>query len=356
MRLFLSSIFFCLAFSIQAQISTLYVGGYTNGEGKGIYTFDFNSETGALKNQKLVTQANNPSYLVISSDKKTVYSVSESKNYLNSNSGAIASYKVLDDGLLEKNAEISSFGAHPCHINLNEKEDKLVVSNYSGGNFSIYSLLKTGAIDKNIQIVDLNTDSIKAHTHSAQFYKNQLFVADLGINTLNQYIFQDSSYIEKQHIKMTANSGPRHFAMTKNAEYIYVINEYGASISTIKKENDKYKKINDVSTLGENYKGKNSCADIHLSKDERFLYGSNRGENTIVVFERIKKDGRLKKVQSISCHGDWPRNFTLGPKGNFLLVANKKTNNIAIFLVDKASGELTYIYDVKSPNPSCLQF
>lgn len=357
-KIFLSTLLICFAFITQAQTTTLYVGGYTNGDakGEGIYTFEFNSETGALKNRKLVAKATSPSYLAASSDKKTVYSVSESKNYLNSNSGAIASFKVLPDGMLEKNAEISSFGANPCHLSLNEKENKLVVSNYTGGTFSVYSVFKDGKIDTVQQVVNLNNDSIKAHTHSAQFLKNQLFVADLGINTLEHYTFKDSIYVPSQTITMADKSGPRHFAMTKSADFIYVINEYGATISTLKKDGDKYTRVNDISTLGEGYKGKNSCADIHLSSDEKFLYGSNRGENTIVVFERNKKDGSLRKIQSISCHGNWPRNFTLGPKGNFLLVANKKSSNIAIFLIDKASGELTYIYDVKSPNPSCLQF
>ena len=92
------------------------------------------------------------------------------------------------------------------------------------------------------------------------------------------------------------------------------------------------------------------------SPNENFLYGSNRGENSIVVFKRNKKDGSLKKVQSISCHGNWPRNFAIGPEGNFLLVANQRSNNIAVFLVDKATGELTYVYDIEAANPSCLKF
>ncbi|MEI6865286.1 lactonase family protein [Flavicella sp.] len=356
MRIILSSIFICLTFTVQAQISTLYVGGFTDGEGKGIYTFDFNSQTGALKNQKLVAKANKPSYLVISPDKKTVYAATASDNYLNTNSGAIASFTVLKDGMLEKNAEISSYGETPCHLSLNDKGDKLVVSNYSGGTFSLYSIHKKGQINTVIQVENLNYDSIKAHTHAAQFFKDQLFVADLGLNNLIQYTFKDSSYVETQSIPMLEKSGPRHFVMTENAEFIYVINEYGGTISTLVKEGNTYIRKNDVSTLRQNYKGINACADIHLSPDEKFLYGSNRGENTIVVFERNKKNGDLKKVQTISCHGDWPRNFTLGPKGNFLLVANRKSNNISIFLIDKASGELTYIYDVKSPNPTCLQF
>lgn len=353
-----STILILFYFVVKAQTSTLYVGGFTNGDaqGEGIYTFEFNSQTGALKNRKLVTKTTSPSFLVTSPDKKTVYSISESKNYLNSDSGAIASFKVLKNGLLEKNSEISSFGRTPCHLSLDEKGDKLVVSNYTGGTFSIYSLLRDGRIENVQQVVNLNNDTIKARTHSAHFFKNQLFVADLGKNSLENYILNDSTYTSNQTIIMAENSGPRHFTMTKNAEYVYVINEYGGTISTLRNDNDKYNKTHENSTTSEAFKGKNSCADIHLSSDEKFLYGSNRGENTIVVFERNRKDGSLRKTQSISCHGNWPRNFTLGPRGNFLLVANRRSSNIAIFLIDKSSGELTYIYDVKSPNPSCLQF
>lgn len=357
-KLLLSILLICVTFHTNAQINTLYVGGYTNGDakGEGIYTFDFNSDTGALKNKTLVAKVSSPSYLTVSSDKKTIYSVTESKNYLNSNSGAISSFKVLLTGLLEKTAEISSNGENPCHLSLSEKEDMLSVSNYNGGTFSIYSVFKEGKIDTLKQVVDLNNDSIKAHTHSAQFYKDQLFVADLGLNTLDQYSYKDSVYISKQRIKLNDKSGPRHFSITNNGDFIYVINEHEGTISTLKKDGDTYIKTNDTSTLSESYKGKNSCADIHLSEDEKTLYGSNRGENTIVVFERNKKDGSLRKKQSISSHGDWPRNFTIGPKGNFLLVANQRSSNIAIFLIDKSTGELTYIYDVKSPNPSCLKF
>jgi len=357
-KVFLSLLTICVSAISNSQVSTLYVGGYTTGssKGEGIYTFDFNSETGALKNKKLVARVNNPSYLAISRNKKTVYSVSESSNYLSSNSGAIASFNVLKNGDLEKNAEISSFGGNPCHLSLNEKEDKLVVSNYSGGTFSVYSLYENGSIDSVIQVTQLSHDSIKAHTHYAQFFKDQLFVADLGINTLERFIYNDSLYVRKQSVEMKENSGPRHFAISKNADFIYVINEHASTISTLKKHDSNYKKTSDISTLRKDFKGKNSCADIHLSSNEKYLYASNRGENTIAVFERNKKDGSLKKVQTLSCHGNWPRNFTLGPKGNFLLVANKKSSNIAVFLVDKITGTLTYIYDVKSSRPSCLKF
>ena len=348
----------CITFSFltQAQVSTLYIGSYTNGKSEGIYTYQFNSETGSLKNKQLVAKSNNPSYLVTSANKNSVYAVTESSNYKKTSSGAIASYKVTKDGSLEKTAEMSSFGKNPCHISLNGKENKLVVSNYSEGTFSVYSVGKKGKLDTILQVEDLNKEGFTAHTHSAQFYKNDLFIADLGINTFEHYTFKDTAYVATKSIPMEAKSGPRHFAMTKNLDYIYVINEYGGTISMLKKDGNSYVKVKDTSTLSTDYNGKNSCADIHLSPNENFLYGSNRGENSIVVFQRNKKDGSLKKVQSISCHGNWPRNFAIGPEGNFLLVANQRSNNIGVFLIDKESGELTFVYDIEAANPSCLKF
>jgi 6-phosphogluconolactonase len=356
MRKVLTIVFIAVSFIAKAQVSTLYIGSYTNGKSEGIYTYQFDSETGSLKNKQLVTKSSNPSYIITNSNKEVVYAVTESNKYNNTNSGAIASYKVHKDGTLEKTAEMSSFGKHPCHISINKKENKVVVSNYSEGNFSVFTLKKNGELDTINQIVNLNKEEKKAHTHSAQFHKNDLFIADLGIDSFEHYTFRDSSYVSTKSISMTKKSGPRHFAMTKNRNYIYVINEYGGTISTLKKEGNSYVKTEDTSTLNPDYKGKNSCADIHISQDEKFLYGSNRGENSIVVFEINKKDGSLKKVQSISCHGNWPRNFTLGPQGKFLLVANEKSNNISVFLIDKKTGELTFIYDIEAANPTCLKF
>lgn len=356
MRKFATMIAIAFAMTTQAQVSTVYIGSYTNGESEGIYTLQFDNKTGSLQEKKLVAKTNNPSYLIISADKKMVYAVTESSNFNNTDSGAIASFKVTKDGSLKKTAELSSYGKNPCHLSLNEKENRLVVSNYSEGTFSVFSLKRNGDLKKMLQVEDLNKEGITAHTHSAQFYKDQLYIADLGINTLEHYTSKNNSYVATKSISMEANSGPRHFAMLENQSYIYVINEYGNTISTLKKVGNSYANIGDISTLRDGYKGKSFCADIHLSKDEKFLYGSNRGENSIVVFERNLEDGSLKKIQNISCHGNWPRNFVITPEGKHLLVANKKSNNISVFLRDEKTGKLTFLHDVEAANPTCLKF
>jgi len=341
---------------MSSQKIPLYVGGYTNESSEGIYQYQFDTETGTLSEKKLIGKSNNPSYLTLSKNKDYLYAISELNNYKNKKSGAISSYKFKTDGTLEKISELSSNGAHPCHLSLNKKGDKIVVSNYTGGNFSLYTISKKGELQTANQITNLNREKTPAHTHSAQFYKNELFVADLGINTLEHYVFNGEDYISKKSINMTPKSGPRHFSMTKNSKFIYVINEYGNTVTTLKRKGDSYTRIGNTSTLSDDFDKKSYCADIHLSKNEKFLYGSNRGENSIVVFKRNKKDGSLEKIQNISTHGDWPRNFTIDPTGKFLLVANQKSNNITVFSLDKKTGELSYLNSTESSIPSCLKF
>ena len=115
-------------------------------------------------------------------------------------------------------------------------------------------------------------------------------------------------------------------------------------------------KIGSESTLAPDFKGDSYCADIHLSADGTFLYGSNRGENSIVVFEVNKSSGKLSYIESVSVQGDWPRNFTLDPSGKFLLVANKKSDNIAVFSRDVKAGTLKFLHEISLPMPVCLEF
>ena len=122
------------------------------------------------------------------------------------------------------------------------------------------------------------------------------------------------------------------------------------------KKGGKFQLLKHDSTLADAFNGESFCADIHLSEDEQFLYGSNRGENSIVVFKRDKSNGTLQKIQTVSTHINWPRNFTLAPNGKFLLVANKKSNNISVYSINKTTGKLTFSNSFDVPTPVCLLF
>lgn len=350
-KLFFLYFFVCFLNS-KAQNIPLYVGTYTDGESEGIYQLQFNTKTGELTNLKLATATNNPSFIAYSPDKQYLYAVNENSE------GSVSSFKVEESGLLQFLNKVSSHGAAPCHITLNKKGNKAVVSNYTGGSAAIYTISKDGKIEEAFQKMNFTTKYKISHAHSAQFYKDELFIADLGTNSVYPYILKNDKYeLENRNlVKMTGNPGPRHLAITKNGQFVYIINEYGGSVTSVKRTENGFEQIDYDSTLDENYRGKNSCADIHLSKNEDYLYGSNRGENSMVVFKRNKTDGTLEKIQTTPVHGDWPRNFTLDPTGKFLLVANQKSNNISVFNIETDSGKLTFLQDIKAPSPVCLLF
>ena len=336
----------------KAQNIPLYIGTYTDGESEGIYKLTFNSETGALSDKQLAVSTKNPSFITFSPNKKYIYAVGEGET------SAVTAFKLKDEGKLEYINFESSNGKGPCHISINEDGNKAVVSNYGSGTVAIYPINIDGSLSTASQVFDHNTGDKPARAHSAQFYKDDLFVADLGNNAVYQYILKDESYKLQSAsiVEMTGNPGPRHFALTANSEFIYIINEYAGSITSVKRTNEGFEKIDEDSTLDENYNGTNKCADIHLSKDERFLYGSNRGENSIAVFKRNKETGALDKIQNMSVHGDWPRNFTLDPTGKFVLVANQRSNNISVFKIDSNTGKLSFLHTSDLPSPVCLLF
>ena len=343
----------CTLLNCQQQETTLYIGTYTDGESEGIYQLKFNPNTGILSDLKLAATTKNPSFLAYSPDKKFLYAVGETEN------GTVSAFKINENENLELINTEKTFGGAPCHVSVNSEGTKAVVSNYLGGNIALYNFNDDGSLTEASQVFDHNDTIQKSHAHSAQFYKNELYVADLGRNSLFHYNKNNTGAFDLKSINLVdfpENAGPRHFALTKDGYFIYIINEYAGSITAAKKVNANFELIDHYSTLDSNYTGPNSCADIHLSRDEKFLYGSNRGENSIAVFKRNTTNGTLEKIQNMNVHGDWPRNFTLDPTGKFLLVANKKSNNISVFSVDSNTGKLTFMYDVKVPSPVCLLF
>lgn len=350
--LLLSLKFSLIALSLFAQNTTLYVGTFTNEDSKGIYQAEFNTETGKLSSPELAISIDNPSFLAYSPDKKHLYSAHKD--------GFISSYKVTKDGSLALLTRVSSHGVGACHIAINASGNKAVASNYGTGTSSVLPIYKNGTIGEATQVFNKDSENKLSRAHSGLFFNNELYVAYLGKNAVYSYEYspEKDTYTQKSKgiANIEGNPGPRHFVFTKDGNYVYIINEIASSITTAKRNETGFEVINTLSTLDENFEGTNYCADIHLSKDECFLYGSNRGENAIAVFKRNTKDGTLEKIQNSSVHGDWPRNFTIDPTGKFMLVANQKSNNISVFKINAKTGKLSFLNSVNTPTPVCLLF
>ncbi len=362
-KIFLAGMSAVLAFACTEKpenkpMYTLFVGTYTDGDSEGIYSYTFNANSGELSNQKLMAKITNPSYLALSNDKKNLYAVQETADF-DSLGGGVTAF-AIKDGMLELQNSMGTQGAHPCHVSLSG-DGKLAVANYTGGNVAVFSLKADGALGNDPQIIDHKIlDSVKtSHAHMAHFDAYGLMVTDLGLDAIKRYEEKDGTYVpaEQATLPFVNGAGPRHFTYGKNGKMLYVINELNSTISVFENvENGNYQEVQVMPTLDANFDGESFCADIHLSPDGKFLYGSNRGENTIVIYSVDETSGQLELVGRESVHGDWPRNFTIDPTGEFLLVANQKSSNIAVFKRDVEKGTLTFLNAIKHSIPVCLVF
>ena len=341
----------------EIPMQTLYVGTYTDGASEGIYSLKFNSETGELDSLKLKAKLPNPSFLALSKDRGYMYAVQETADF-DSLGGGVTAFSIKG-GLFDEINSKGSGGAHPCHVTLSEK-GQLAVSNYTGGNVAVFDIDETGGLNDR-QLLNHNTgDTTRvAHAHKAHFNQDGLFVSDLGLDEVKRYSKLPYGWLPaEQHIlALPKGAGPRHFTFNTDRSFMYVINELNSTITVFKRGSDGvYTATQTASTLASDFEGESFCADIHLSVDGRFLYGSNRGENTLVVFSVDANSGEITAIGRESVEGDWPRNFTISPDGNFVLVANQRSNNITIFKRDVATGNLEYTGQFELGAPVCLVF
>jgi len=358
-----------IGFHAEAKKHILYVGTYTNGIANGIFVFRFNDQTGRLVNMKRPALSNNPSFLAISPNKKFLYAVSELDSVDANESGGVSAFRIESDSRLTLINFVPAHGANPCHVSISPDGKRLVASNYMSGNLSFFNILADGSLSEMVQRIQHEGSGpfpgrqTEPHAHSTRFDATgkMLYAADLGIDELKIYDIISGEKMAVPHaqpfIKLAPGSGPRHFDFSADGRFIYVINELSSTITVLMKYGAEWKQVQSIRTLPKDFKGENWCADIHLSADGRFVYGSNRGHNSIAVFKRDPTSGKLDLLENAPVEGNWPRNFTIDPSGKFLLVANQKSNDITVFKIDPLSGRLRYTgFKVPNESPVCLQF
>lgn len=351
---------------------TLYVGTYTNRESKGIYKFAFNKKSGLVEHRELVAASVNPSFMAMHPSGNWLYAVNEVMEYEGQESGAVSAFSVAPETgeLLLLNQKPSSGGA-PCHISVDASGKWVLVANYMGGNVAVLPVEEGGVLGDAVSIVNHEGSSVNErrqeapHAHSINMdpANRRAIVADLGIDRIMCYDLNgDTGALTPASTPFATvepGAGPRHFAFHPSGEYAFVINELDSTISSLRYTPDtgEMTTLDTVSTLPANFEGNNSCADIHVSPDGRFVYGSNRGHNSIVIASFDDQTGALEVVGHESTRGETPRNFNLDPAGNFLLVANQNSDSIFVFRRNEESGLLTSTgQHIEAPEPVCLVF
>ena len=344
-----------------------YVGTFTSEGAKGIYYCDFDNATGEIVLKETFVGVDNPSFLKISPDKKYLYVVNRAPQEIEPTGGYVSAYEIGKDGILKFLNKQLSHGADPCHVDVSRDGKFVAVANYGGGSTALYPVAENGSLLPASSVIVNEGSSVnksrqtKPFAHSIKFspFSNQVFSADLGTDQFNIFSLEGDKLIqnEQKFVKLNPGAGPRHFDFYPDGNFIFVISELNSTITTLKREGQKWEKYQVISTLPDDFKGVSYCADIHVSADGKYLYGSNRGHNSIAVFEINGETKQLKLKGIVSVEGNWPRNFALTPDGNYLLVANQKSGSITVFKIDKANGMPEFTgKEIKIPAPVCIEF
>ncbi|WP_181306025.1 lactonase family protein [Rufibacter sp. XAAS-G3-1] len=344
----------------------VYVGTYAKPDAESIFAYRLNEETGALTRVLAVKGGENPSFLTLDADRKFLYAVNETTEYEGQKSGAVSAFAIdQKTGDLTFLNRQPSLGGAPCYISLDHKNKVALVANYMGGNVSAFPVQSDGRLGASSDIGQHQGKGPRpqqdaAHAHCIIPDPNNQFAlaVDLGIDQIISYkLDNQNGKLERQAqpaFKAQPGAGPRHLTFhPTNKRFAYVINELNATLTTFTYHpaTGTLTQIETVSTIPADYTGENACADVHVSADGKFLYGSNRGHNSIVVFAIHPTTNKLTLVEHVSTQGNWPRNFTFSPSGKILLVANQRSHNITTFKVDTQTGKLTYTGN-SAPVPS----
>src|SRR4029079_16909086 len=253
---------------------------------------------------------------------------------------------------------------------VDSRKRTLLVANYTGGNVSVFPLRSDGTLGMVADVKQHEGSGPKEqqkgpHAHCIIFDRAErhALAADLGIDKVMIYRFDRAtgklSPAKQLFAELKPGAGPRHLSFHPSGKFLYVISELDSTMSTFKYDEREgtLTMIETVSTFPGDFTGTSYCADVHVSPSGRFLYGSNRGHNSIVVFEIDPRTGKPKLVEHVSTEGDWPRNSTIDPSGKFLLVANQRSENVVTFNIDEGTGRLTPAgHNEQIPSPVCLKF
>jgi 6-phosphogluconolactonase len=350
----------------------VYIGTYTGPQSQGIYVYKFEPGAGRLTPLGLAAESANPSFLVVHPNHRLVYAVNEIGNYEGRKSGAVSAF-ALDSktGKLTLLNQVSSGGVDPCYIALDRTGKYALVANYTSGSVVAFPLLADGRLGNASAFVQHTGHGVNRerqegpHAHSINLSPDNRFAiaADLGLDELLVYRFDATKGTllanDPPFVKVPAGSGPRHFAFHPNGKFAYAIEEMGSSVTAFSYDaaGGILHPLQTLSTLPKDFKGHDDSAEVQVHPSGKFLYGSNRGHDSIVVFAIDAAHGTLTPVEHVPTQGKEPRNFGIDPTGAYLIAANQNSNTLVVFRIDASTGRLTATGQVLELRaPVCVKF
>jgi 6-phosphogluconolactonase len=334
----------------------MYVGTYTNAGSKGIYVWRFDAAAGKFTSLGLAAQSVDPSYLAAHPNGRFLYAVNEESHFQKmSSNGAVSAFAIdAATGKLKLLNQQASMGDGPCHLALDHEGKCVIVANYNNGSVAAYPVGNEGLLSQSVGFfqpkgsgkIPRRQDGPHAHCVAVSPDNRFALVADLGLDEVMSYRLNAATAAMEESangfVKVAPGSGPRHLAFHPNGRLVYLINEMASSIITFSYDPQAgtLHEIQTVSTLPKDYKGEDDSAEIQVHPSGKFVYGSNRGHDSIAVFAVDPKSGTLKPVEQVPTQGKTPRGFGIDPTGAYLVAANQKSNNMVVFRIDQTTGRL----------------
>lgn len=337
-----------------------------------IYVSKFDPKTGSLSEPRAVAEAIRPNFLEIHPNGARMYVCSREPLTGGEARGVVIAYAIDEaTGDLQRLNSLDTGAPGPAHVTVDRTGQMVVVANYTGGSVAAFKLHEDGRLAQRTAFIQHEGSSVnkqrqsEPHAHSVNFSMDNRVVvaADLGLDKVMIYRADPAAG------KLTANdppfatvapgSGPRHFAFHPGGKYAYVINEMASTVTAFAYDSatSAMREIQTVSTLPAGYAEESTTAEVQVHPSGAFLYGSNRGHDSIAVFRIDQSTGKLTAVEREPTQGKTPRNFRIDPTGAYLFAANQQSDSVVLFHIDTKSGELTPAgTSVKVPAPMCIRF
>jgi 6-phosphogluconolactonase len=329
----------------------VYVGTYTDSGSKGIYAFRFDANAGSVTPVELVAASDNPSFLVVDPSHRFLYAANEIEMFRGKADGSISVFAIEPKtGKLSAVQQVSSAGWGPVYLSLDKTARHLLVADYGAGSIAVLPVGKDGRLGPHTGFVEhVGAKGNPPRPHSIQTTDDDRFalVPDLALNRVFVYRFDAATGWLKaddaDFVSLEQNAGPRHLAIAPSGKFVYLANENTSTVTVFSFDNKSglLHQQQTVSTLSPNFAAPNTVAEIAFDAKGRFLYVSNRGDDSIVVFSVDSASGKLSYVDRTATGGKTPRTFAIDPAGKWLFAANQGSNTINLFKVNPESGRLT---------------
>ncbi len=348
-------------------------GQVLHGKGKGIHVFRFDAKTGALTPIGIKEGVRNPSYIAFDPTKRFLYCVNEFKEFEGKASGAVSAFRIdAATGGLEFLNTKPSHGTDPCHLMVDRTGGNVLIANFASGSVCVLPIAEDGSLRDASEVVQHVGSSIDPrrqagpHAHAVEIdaANRFVFVPELGADKVMIYVLDPargklSPNPKQPSISVVPGAGPRQLVMHPNGRFAYLINELNSTMTAYAYDagHGILRELHTLPTLPAGFTGQTSCAEVQMHPTGRFLYGSNRGHDSLAIYAIDPATGMMTILGHHSTGGRIPRNFAVNATGDYVIAANQDSDSIIVFRIDPATGLLSKTgHAVEVGTPVCARF